>query len=159
MNYLDIIIILPLCWGIFRGVKNGFIIEIATLIALAAGIYGAIKFSSKVAEWIGQPASIDGSYMPIIAFALTFIAIVVAIHIIAFMLDKLVKTVALGLPNRIAGGVFGLIKFAGIVCVFLLLIDKFNARHEFMDPVMTQKSLLYHPMLSAASWLYSYLPF
>lgn len=159
MNYLDIIIILPLCWGIFIGVKNGFIIEIATFIALAAGIYGAIKFSAKVAEWIGQPNSVDGSYMPIIAFALTFVVIVVLIHIIAFMLDKLVKTAALGLPNRIAGGFFGMLKFAGIVCIFLLLIDKFNSKHEFLDPVLTQNSLLFKPMLSAASWIYTYLPF
>lgn len=159
MNYLDIIIILPLCWGIFRGVKNGFIIEAATMVALAAGIYGAIKFSAKVAEWIGNPNSIDGSYLPIIAFALTFIAIVVLIHVIAFMLDKLVKTATLGIANRIAGGVLGLLKFAGIVCVFLLIIDRFNNKHEFLDPLLTQNSLLFKPMLSAASWIYSYLPF
>ena len=159
MNYLDIIIVLPLCWGIFIGVKNGFIIEAATLIALAAGIYGAILFSEQVAGWLGVSGKIDESYLPIIAFAFTFIAIVVLIHIIAFMLDKLIKTVALGLPNRIAGGIFGLLKFASIVCVFLLIIHKFNTQHQFIDPILTQQSLLYYPLLNSAQFIYSAIPF
>lgn len=159
MNYLDIIIILPLCWGVFKGIKNGLIIEAATLIALIAGIYGAIKFSAQVAEWIGVSEKVGESYLPIVAFAITFFAIVIIIHIIAYILDKLIKTIALGLPNRIAGGVFGLIKFTGIICGFLLLIQKFNTQFEFLDPVLTQESLLYYPLLNASNFLFSALPF
>jgi membrane protein required for colicin V production len=159
MNYLDIVIILPLCWGVFKGIKNGLIIEAATLIALGAGVYGAILFSEQVAVWLNVSGRIEESYLPIIAFAATFIVIVVLIHIIAFVLDKLIKSIALGLPNRIAGGVFGLIKFTVIVCAFLLLIEKFNAVFQFLDPVLTQQSLLYYPLLSVANFVYSALPF
>lgn len=159
MNYLDLVIILPLCWGVFKGIKNGLIIEAATLIALGAGIYGAIKFSAQVAEWLNVSGKIEESYLPIIAFAATFLVIVILIHIIAFALDKVIKTIALGLPNRIAGGVFGLIKFTAIVCGFLMLIDKFNATFQFIDPVLTQQSLLFYPLLNTANFIYSAIPF
>ena len=46
MNYLDIIIIIPLIWGAYKGFRKGFIIEIASLIALILGIWGGINFSS-----------------------------------------------------------------------------------------------------------------
>ena len=45
MNYLDIIIAIPLVWGIVIGFKKGFVIEIASLIAILAGVYGSIHFS------------------------------------------------------------------------------------------------------------------
>ena len=42
MNFLDIVIGLLLVWGLFKGLKNGLFVEIASLAALIAGIYGAI---------------------------------------------------------------------------------------------------------------------
>jgi len=38
MNYFDIMIAIPLIWGIYKGFKKGFIIEIASFIALGLGI-------------------------------------------------------------------------------------------------------------------------
>lgn len=75
------------------------------------------------------------------------------------LLDKHIKTIALGLLNCIAGGVFGLIKFSAIVSGFLLLIEKFNLLFEFLDLVLAQQSLLYYPMLTVAHFLYSAIPF
>ena len=54
MNYLDIIIIvLVLIFGI-GGWRKGIIIEIATLLALILGLYGAFHFSDFTAEQLVQ---------------------------------------------------------------------------------------------------------
>ena len=45
MNYIDIILAIPLVWAVYRGFTKGFIIEIASLIAMVLGVYGAIHFS------------------------------------------------------------------------------------------------------------------
>jgi len=49
MNYLDIILVLPLIIGAWRGFKKGFIIELFTLLALLVGLYAGIHFSDFVA--------------------------------------------------------------------------------------------------------------
>ena len=43
MNYLDVILIVPILWGLLRGVKNGIIKELTGFVALICGVYGAIK--------------------------------------------------------------------------------------------------------------------
>jgi len=159
MNYLDIIILIPLCWGAIKGVKNGLIIEAASLIALALGVWGAIKFSSVTAAWIGNSGKIEESYLPIVAFAATFIAIVALTHLIAKILDTIVSAIALGLINRVAGVIFGVAKYLCIVSVTALLLDKFNSTLEFMDPVMTEESILFHPLINFANYIYANIPF
>ena len=57
MNYLDIIIVVPLLYGLIKGFSNGLIKEVTTLTALLVGVYVAIKFSlylePKVAGVLG----------------------------------------------------------------------------------------------------------
>ncbi len=52
MNYIDLIIAIPLVWGVFVGFKNGLIIEVASLAALLLGIFGAIHFSDLTANFL-----------------------------------------------------------------------------------------------------------
>jgi membrane protein required for colicin V production len=159
MNYLDIIIVLPVCWGVIKGLKNGLVLEAASLAALALGIAGAIRFSNITAGWINAPGQINESYVPIIAFAVTFIAIVIVTHLFAKILDKLVKSIALGLVNRAAGAAFGALKFGCIVSVFALVIDKLDSRLHFLSPSLVNDSMLYRHTVNLASYLYSSLPF
>ena len=39
MNWIDIIVLIPLCWYAFRGFKNGFLMEIISLAALFLGLF------------------------------------------------------------------------------------------------------------------------
>lgn len=150
MNYFDIIIIIPLIWGAYKGYKKGFIIEIASLIALGLGIYGGIKFSSISAEYLGKMFDISSKIMPLISFSLTFILIVIAVFTLAKMLQKVIKMVALGTVNRIAGAAFGVLKFGLIISVILNLVNSVNAEINFIEPEMEASSLLYKPLSSIA---------
>ena len=44
MNYLDIIIVIPLVYGMIKGFYNGLVKEITALLALVVGVYVAINF-------------------------------------------------------------------------------------------------------------------
>ena len=100
MNYLDIIIALPLLWGAYKGFTKGLIIEAASLAALLLGIYGAIKFSGITSDFLVEKCNFSSQYLHIISFAITFILIVIAVHFIARLINKLVKAVALGFVNN-----------------------------------------------------------
>ena len=49
MNWIDFVIIILLVFGLARGYINGFVKELASLLALILGIWGAIKFSTWTA--------------------------------------------------------------------------------------------------------------
>ena len=44
MNYIDIIILVIIGYGLVKGFINGLIIEVASVLALILGIWGAIRF-------------------------------------------------------------------------------------------------------------------
>jgi membrane protein required for colicin V production len=154
MSVIDIIIIIPILWGIYKGFKKGLIIEIATFLALIIGIYGAMKLYGATSNLIEDQINASQKYLPLIAFSLTFIAIVIGIHLLAKLLDKLIKAVALGIVNRIAGGIFGGLKFFLIVAAFLLIIDKIDNKTHFLEEKTKSDSLLYKPSLNLIYWVF-----
>jgi membrane protein required for colicin V production len=146
MNYFDIILIIPLIWGVYKGFKKGFIIEIASFIALGLGIWGGMRFSSISAKYLSDAFEISEKVMPLISFAATFIAIVLVVFTLAKMLQKIITMVALGFINRAAGALFGMLKFGLIMSVLINFANIINAQISFIDPEMKNTSILYKPM-------------
>ncbi len=157
MNYFDIAIAVPLIWGIYKGFSKGLIKSLATLAALLLGIIGAIKFSGFTSILLASNFNIDVTYLPLISFAITFIGIIIGVHFIARLLDKIVSAVALGGINRIAGALFGLIKFGFIVSVVLIILNYIDKQVSFLPPEKVENSLLYEPVSKFAPTLIPYI--
>jgi len=159
MNYIDLIIAIPLVWGVFVGFKNGLIIEVASLAALLLGIFGAIHFSDLTANFLVTSLNVTTQYLNLIAFAVTFVGIVILVHLLAKMIDKLVKAVALGFVNRLLGMVFGLIKYAFIISIILVIINAINRNKTFISEEKIENSILYKPLSDFAPSIFPYLDF
>ena len=112
MNWIDIVIVVILIVSMVMGFINGLIREVASLAALILGIWGAIKFSGFTAEKLYDYFDMSGQYVGIIAFLVTFGIIVVVIHFIGMIADKIVDAASLGFVNRLLGIAFGLFKIS-----------------------------------------------
>ncbi|MUP37719.1 CvpA family protein [Labilibaculum sp. 44] len=154
MNIIDILIGIPLLWVMVKGFKNGFIFEIATLIALVLGIYGAIHFSDFTAQFIRDRFNYDSEYMGYISFGITFIVIVIIVHIIGKLLNSLVEAVALGMFNRILGMVFGLMKGIIIIGIIVYFVDYLDRKFEFISDEKKDESYLYSPMTTVSEKMF-----
>ena len=146
MNYFDIIIIIPLIWGAYKGFKKGIIIEVASFIALGLGVWGGMKFSSISAKYLSNAFDIAENIMPLISFAVTFILIVIAVFTLAKMLQKVVSMVALGFLNKAARALFGMLKFGLIMSVIINFTNILDDQVNFVEPEMKNKSILYKPV-------------
>ncbi|WP_424492634.1 CvpA family protein [Salinimicrobium sp. GXAS 041] len=127
MNTLDIILSIFLLLGVVRGFFKGFFVELAGLVALILGIYGAIHFSHRMYAFLDLFITWEEKYLSVLAFALTFILIVVIISIIGKILTKMAGMLALGIVNRFFGGVFGLLKMAFLASIFLMFLNRSEA--------------------------------
>lgn len=159
MSVLDIIIILPIVWGIWEGLRKGLIKLLASIVALLLGIWGAIKFSNLTADFLTKQFGLQSEYTSIIAFAITFILIVIGIHLLAFLIDKLIKAVALGFVLRFTGAIVGAFKYALIISVFLALFNFFNNTFHYVSEEDLNKSILYKPVSAIAPAIFPYLKF
>ena len=54
MSFIDIVLGLLLIYGLFKGIKNGLLVEIASIIALIGGLYGAIHFSYITGDYLAM---------------------------------------------------------------------------------------------------------
>ena len=125
MSVLDIVLAALLLFGLVRGLINGLFVEVASLVALVAGVYGAIHFSDFAANFLMDKTEWSEKTINITAFAITFVVIVLVIALAGKALTKLADFAALGIINKILGGLFGALKIGLILSVVLIVFDSF----------------------------------
>ena len=130
---------------------------IASLAALLLGIFGAIKLRPVFASLLDSVFNISPDHMNVIAFAVAFVTIVLVIHLVAFLVDKLVKAVALNFVNRLLGMAFGLLVTAFVISMILWPINQVNAEKQIIKPKHIEGSLLYKPLSEFAPAVFPYL--
>ena len=154
MNYFDYILIFPILYGLYRGFTKGLILELASLLALVAGIYGAMHFSSITFGYLNEVLEIQASYLQLASYGLTFLLIVLTITLTGKVLTMLVKLVALGFVNRLMGALFGGIKALLILSVLLLFFDRINNQFGIVKDEIVNASVLYKPILTHSQAIY-----
>lgn len=155
MGILDIIIGLLLLYGLYKGIRNGFLVELASLIALVAGLYGAIHFSYIVGEYLSKNMDWDERYMNTASFLITFILIVLVVNMAGKLLTKIADFAMLGLLNKIAGGIFGTLKVAIILGALLIFFDRTNNQLGFVRQGSIDESKLYMPIKDIGALVFS----
>ena len=150
MNWIDATIVIILILSLVMGFINGLVKEVASLAALIFGIWGAIKFSSFTAEKLYDYFDMTGKYVGIIAFLITFAIIVIIIHFIGILADKIVNAASLGFVNRLLGIVFGLLKSILMMSVFFVVLNAIDAHRPFLPKDKIEESMFYNPISDIA---------
>jgi membrane protein required for colicin V production len=153
----DMAIAVILLWGAYKGFTKGFVIQIASFAALILGIWGAYHFSGYTSDVIFKHS--DNQYIPIISFAITFVAIIILIHLLARMLTKVIKSISMNIFNRLIGGVFGIALYAFIISVLLIIVNRVDQEFSFLPEEEINKSVLYTPLSQFAPKMFPYLKF
>lgn len=153
MNYIDIILCIPLVWSLYKGFTKGLITEAASLVAFGLGVWGGIHFSelcaAKLSGWFNR----HSEYLPVISFALVFLLIVLLVYFIAKLVQRMVEGMALSAFNKIGGAVFGSLKFALIMSVLIFVIDAVEKSYPVVSFEAKKASLLYEPISKIAPLL------
>jgi len=150
MNFLDILIIVPMIWYGFKGFRKGLVFEVAGIVALIVGTWIAINFSNKVGEIIG----LSGKYVDIIAFIITFGSVIFLVFIFAKFIEKVVTFVVPEFLNNIGGLIIGSLKIALIASILLYFITSMDKFELFLKRDIKDGSILYSPVSSIAPILF-----
>ena len=154
INLLDLILLIPLLLFAFNGYKKGIIIEVTTLAALILGIYAALFFSGYTANLLTGSFNISTEYLNIIAFVATFIGVLVVVMIIGKLLEKVVNLLMLGIINKLAGALFGILKGALLLSILIFLINYFDTNASIIKKEACTESILYKNIEPVAPWIY-----
>lgn len=154
MNTFDIIISALLLFGFIRGVFKGLFVEVASLVALVAGVYGAIHFSYFVGDFLAKRVSWDEKFVTLISFSITFGIIVLVISLIGKLLTKIADFASLGLVNKFLGGFFGALKIGLILSIVLIVFSKLNNTIPFVSADEQENATLFEPIKKLAPTIF-----
>ncbi len=148
MNYLDIIIIVPIIYGIYKGYKSGLIIALFTLLALLVGLYIAFKFSNELSCHFYKDLKDQPQFVPIVSFLLIFLVVGAAIYFGGRALESIVKIAKLSIINKTLGALLGSLKYTFIMISVLFILVSFDKEQKLITAQAKHKSILYYPFMN-----------
>jgi len=154
MTGIDIILGGLLAYGCIKGLWKGLVSELAGVVSLLLGIFIAIKFSGFVGNMFSGNINENPKHAAIVAFIITFVAVVVGVSLLSKIVTKLADFSGLGLVNRLLGGLFGGIKMVLMLSVILHFFLKINSNHTFAEQETLDNSLFFNPILKVSNLIF-----
>lgn len=123
MNYLDIIILIPMAFGAYKGFQKGLLMEIVTLIAFILATVLAFKLLEQgmlvLEPYIGKNESV----LPLFSFIIIFALVMVLVLFVGKASKKILDVVLIGTFDNLAGAIVGALKWAFGFSVILWLME------------------------------------
>ncbi len=140
MNTLDLVILIFLLIGAYRGFKKGLFIEIVGIAAFILAIIGSFKLLHVGIDFLASQFGSFSHLFPYIAFVLLFIGILLLINLLGKAVKKMMDLTLLGSMDNFAGAIVGILKWGIAISIFLWLTDTVG----FKIPETSQQgSMLY----------------
>lgn len=151
----DLVIVALSVIAFVRGFRRGLIGELAGLVALALGIYGAARFSPMTEEFIAP--YLAGYPTRLVAFGLTLLIIVAGVYFVSSLATALARMISLSVPNRIAGGAFGVVKVILAVSCAIGLANRLWPTGDILTDEQKDESVTYRFVESFSGYAFPYL--
>jgi membrane protein required for colicin V production len=151
MNILDLLILIPILYFCYRGVRNGFIGEVLGIAAIILAIFLTFHFMDGLAGLISTFIHGNPNYLPFVAGAIIFLGTLILLQILALWIMRFLKFIRLNTLNRTLGFFFGLFKGAIIVSAVLILLAGFNQPSQRAR----NHSVSYSYIIYLAPWAYN----
>lgn len=139
---IDIGFLVVMIFAIFKGLRKGFILGIFSLVAFIIGLAAALKLSAVVASYLQRDVVTASRWLPVFAFLLVFIVVVLLVGMGAKIIRKIVDFAMLGWLDRLAGMMLYMVIYTIIFSIILFF---------------TEKMLVLKPEVITASVVYKYV--
>jgi membrane protein required for colicin V production len=160
LSWIDIILGGILLLGAIRGYREGFVMEIISLLAIFLGVLAGFKLLGNAMILLNSRFDINQSILPYVAFAVVFLIIVIVVNLFGKLIKACIGKSFLGGIDQLLGAVVGLIKGVFMLSVVLWILD--SMKLEFLNQ-FNQRSKLLSVIAEIApqitSWVGSIFPF
>jgi len=139
MTLFDWIVALFLAFALYRGLKNGLIKEVFSLVGIILAVALALFMADVGGTWLQEQFEISEGVARLGSLITVFILVLILFQTLALVLTKLIETLLLGPINRLFGAIFSTLKATVIMSLILFFLSAYNLPSE----ETRQNSLLY----------------
>lgn len=115
---IDIVCLLAYVYAFYKGLKNGLILAVFSLVGYILAFFVAKHFSGPVAGWVTAFSGSASKWMPVIVYVALFISVLIMVRMAASLVEKGLGFLSLGIINKIGGVIF----YAASLTIFLWFI-------------------------------------
>jgi membrane protein required for colicin V production len=130
MSTADIALLVFILIGAYSGYKQGFLLELFSLLGIFLGVLGGFKLMGWAMVLLADRFNVDQKVLPYFAFGVVFIGIVIVVSLIGRMIKLSVDKSFLGRVDQAAGAVLGIIKTIFMLSVVLWILDSLKVNME-----------------------------
>ena len=113
-----------------------------------------MKFSTLVKEQLIGIVKWNPNSIQILAFILTFIVVVSAIHLLGKFLTGIANFAFLGWLNKLGGGFFRVLKTVLIVSIVFSVLEKINYNNYLAKKETLDNSIFFNPIQKIAGYVF-----
>lgn len=121
---IDIVFAMAMVMACIKGYQKGLIVALFSVVAFIVGLAAALKLSAVVAGWLQHSVAVSAQWLPLLSFALVFLAVVLLVRWGARLVQQSVEAVLLGWVNRIGGILLFAVLYIIIISILLFYAQR-----------------------------------
>lgn len=159
MSKADLLLLVIIAIGAVNGYKEGFLMELLSLVAIVLGVLGGFKLMGQGMLFLQERFNADKSTLPYISFIVIFIIIVILVHWLGRLVKNSIDKSFLGTVDQAMGALLSIFRTMFLLSVVLWIADslKYTPKAEW-----TEGSWLYpfvaHLAPRITNWIGEFVP-
>lgn len=121
---IDILFLAMMVIAVFKGMRNGLIVALFSIIGWVVGLYAAFMFSGLAENYLKGVLNLSPRVLSIVAFILVFSLVSLLVNLGARIVEKLIGLTPIGWLNRLGGIFFYVLLYALIFSVMIYFAEK-----------------------------------
>lgn len=126
MEVVDIVLLIILGFGTYKGFSTGLLMQLLGIIAFFVAIIGGFHLMQWGADFLGQYMNGYREILPFLSFVIIFILIMVLINMVGKGLKSVLDMTLLGSFDNLAGAMVGLLKWAFVLSIVIWIVGSFG---------------------------------
>lgn len=123
---VDLVFLVMMAIAVFKGIRNGLIVAVFSIVAWIVGLVVAFKFADVAASYLKGVFEMEPRTLYIVSFILLFVLVTVLINLGAKLIEKTVELVLLGWVNRLGGIFFYVLLYTLLFSILIYFAERVN---------------------------------
>lgn len=143
MNWLDIVLVCLAGFGFVKGLSEGIIRQVVSLIALLAAIFCCAEVADWLSKYIVELNLFPAFWVTILSYVFGFMLIVGILKLVGDLMSKVIGVTPLSLLNHLLGGVFGLMFMMFFMSLLLNVVERIDRNSRWIARETKEESRFY----------------
>ncbi|GEM_PF-197080 len=143
---LDVVLGILLALAFGYGWSRGLVRSLLAAVSVGVALVAAVKLSQVTSFWLRDALDLNATWLPLVSLLAVFVAVMTLFMLAGTLFEAALQALALGVFNRIAGGMV----YAGLAALLLSTLLWYTTKMNLIPQANRDGSVLLPAMLTAA---------